>query len=165
MFTPDLMPIASTSGDNLGGICYFDCCPRQWLADEVIINPITRTVETALVLIEGKTMLRFEMLEDSTPFSEDRKRGKSGYYYEQKLGGIINKDEASKSINMDTLGMHDLVVIYTDHNGLQKIIGNKEMGMQLLHAVDVEKDVSGKTMYTIELTHQTEHACPFYNPA
>ena len=162
MYTPLLTGITSTNGSNKGGMRYFDFCPIDWLAADVLINPILRAVKTPVQLLAGKTMLRADCLTESMGFNEKQNESKPGTFHDQKLTGIINKDELLKSILLDTLGFYKLLVIYYDKNGIVKIIGNKTDGMAIKSALEVEPTTAGKTFYQLELTHQTEHKVPFY---
>jgi len=162
MHTPALADLKSTYGSNKGGICYFEFCPKEWVAADLVMNPLQHTVTSSLQLLAGKTLLRADCLADSAGFSEKQKENKPGSFFEQKLSGVINKDELEKSLQLDTLRFHELVIIYYDKNGKKKIIGNRQHGMNVSSALEVEPTTAGKSFYLLELTHQTEHLSPFY---
>lgn len=162
MYTPPLTNLISTNGKNKGGMRYFEFCPIEWLAMDIIIHPTLRTVKIPISLLPGRTLLRATCLPESIGFSEPEGNSKSGSYKDQKLTGIINKDELEKSILLDTLRFHKLLVIYYDKNGAVKIIGNKQDGMNISSSMELEPTTAGKTFYQLTLTHQMEHTVPFY---
>ncbi len=162
MYTPPLTGFISTNGKNKGGMRYFLFCPIEWLAAEVQIDPIQRTVNVPVSLLPGRALLRGKCLADSAGLSETPATSKSGDFREYKLPGIVNLDEVQKSILFDTLRFHKMLVIYYDKNGNVKIIGNHKQGMDFSSGTQHEPATAGKTYYEITLTHQTEHPAPFY---
>lgn len=147
---------------NYGGFCYFNFCPIEWLAQDVVVDFETGTVLTPVELIAGKTLLKIKAIKDTADFEEKEVNSASGSYFEQTVKFVVNKDSRDRNRITDTLRYHRLLMIYYDNNKTARIIGNIKTGMQFKSDFKIEPKVSDKNFYAIELTHQTESRTPIY---
>lgn len=162
MITATIENINSTNGDNLGGICYFEYFPKQWLANPIAVNRSTQEVIGTIELIAGKSPLRADCRYDSVEYLEKPKNSKSGPYIEQNLVAEVNKDLPSTSALLLTLKYHELIIIYYDKNGYSKIIGDQDNALRLSPELTVEKETEGKTFYELTFSMESEYPAPFY---
>lgn len=164
MNRPDLTSITSTLGSNKGGFQYIEYCPVEWLAEDPDVDPETLVVASALQLVPGKSMLRLKCMSDSIDFKEAVKESSAGTYFEQQCGAIVNLDDSEKSLQLDTLRLHRLVLVLPDKNNRTRILGNKTNGPRLGYELRIEAEVSGKSYYDLRFSGSSEHAAPFYQP-
>lgn len=164
MNRPPLTSITSTLGSNKGGFQYIEYCPVEWLAEDPDIDAETLVVASGLQLLAGKNMLRLQCMSDSIDFKEVIKENNAGSYVEQQCTAMVNLDESEKSLQLDTLRLHRLVLVLPDKNNRTRILGNKTNGTRLSYEMRIEAEVSGKSYYELRFVGSSEHAAPFFEP-
>lgn len=151
----DLTDIASTMGENLGGICKFQFVPKEWIDEFPEENADTGVALYAVTLLPGYSWLTAVCLRDSMEFTEDQQQNEAGSFFQQKLSGVINKDDAELNILNDALRFRECVVIYTDRNGKKKLIGKSSKAMSFSSRLATGLEVKDKTAFYVEFTHES----------
>ena len=165
MNRPTLTHITSTLGQNKGGLVKLQLCPIEWLNGDPALNPETLVVDEGITLQPELGLITIYCQAESLDYSEKLKESAAGTYFEATARGIINLDESAKSLQLDTLRLHRLLVIMPDKNNRTRIIGNTGLGMTLKYDMEIEPDTAGKSSYSFTLTALLEHPAPFYTAA
>ena len=159
-----LRPITSGTGQNLGGICRFYFAPKEWLANDVVIDPASGYVKTAVTLIAGKEWLLGECQDQSQVYTEEDVTSSAGTGVSCALAGRALRDALARHLNLKRLRYHELVVICYDRNGACRIVGDKKKAMTPLTKFTAGEAVKDANIYALNLTHQMTDPAPYYMP-
>jgi hypothetical protein len=151
--------ITNSSAENLGGVCSFEIVPKQWLQNEIKLS-LQSHEALPFTLISGAAWLKGNPMQGYTGFIEESKETIAGTMYQQTLQFKINKDELSRRGLVMGMGYYEYVVVYTDGNGLRRIIGSKHKGAIVSSYFETGVGIGGNNSYMIKLLHESAEPAP-----
>lgn len=158
----DLLDINNIMGENMGGICSFQFVPKEGIDEFPDVDILTGEALFAVSLLPGSTWLTGTCLRDSMEFTEEQQRNEAGTYFQQKLSGVINKDNVDMNTLTDSLRFIECVVIYTDRNGKKKLIGKPSKAMSFTSRLATGLEVKDKTAFYLEFTNESSDRAMHY---
>jgi len=155
--------ITPVTGPHIGGMCKLFLLPKEWAANDPVIDFNTNKVLTDLPVISGKTWLEVELVSDTLEYGEKPKTNANGDYYEISTGGLLNFHDADLLQLLETLRYHEFLVIAQDKKNQKRLIGNRTNGMLLQIGYDEDATNGGTSRVSISLTIDLESKPPYTN--
>lgn len=149
-------------GAHVAGICKLQLAPREWLEENIELDFDTGKITDAVNFIDDRDWLEIELTQESYEFDEKPKSNKSGSFYEISVAGILNKYTADAQQVLETYRYHEFIVLLTDKNNVQRLVGNEEKGMLLQHDHS-NKSGAGEERLDVSLLMESEATAPVYD--
>src|SRR5690606_15069803 len=162
MYT-NITALSNNYTPNTGGIRSARFIPKEWLAEELKTDRISRRVNQ-IKLMPGKTWLPLAALYETMEYIEKTKQSNAGQYYEATLTGIMMKDSEDLGNQMNILPFHEFIIQYTDYNGVSRIIGNKTTGMRFAADYNTDDKTTGNTRYRFTFSIELSERAPLLSP-
>ena len=150
-------------GSTNAGICAIRIAAKEWISGLILPDFNTGAVVNAIALLPGFNWLELEFTQPSHELEQTEKENKSGPYFEISYTGIINNMDAALQQSLESIKRHQVVAIFTQRNGLKKIIGDTETGMLLKHSNKIVNGSAASEVPVIELYIQSENPSTYYN--
>lgn len=155
--------IAYLQEQHSAGLISLQVTPREWLAQDPVIDYDTGKVLQAIQLAAGKFWLSMQLVPAGYTFEETPKTAKGGDYYEISAGGLLNTFNYEFQQVLETIKRSELVCVITDRNKRRKLIGDTQTGMRL-SVSHTHKNNPGEEKIMLDLNYQCEDLPPYYNP-
>lgn len=155
--------IKPAEGQHVAGICSLYVVPREWLAEDPLIDFESGRVLNAVALKDNKFWIRLDLIQPTYNFEELPKSNKSGDYKESSLTGELNFYNYFLLQQLETLRRSQPVVLLTDMNKRRRLIGDTQAGMILNYSHTIKNDPPEEKV-TINMIMESEDPAPYYNP-
>jgi hypothetical protein len=159
---PSYNNISLATGAHIAGICEIKIVPREWIIYTPVIDFNTGKVTTALIFIDSLNWLVLQLAPDSYSYIEKPKTNKTGSYFEINISGLINYFDAALLQQLETIRYNEVVALVKDNKGQYRLVGTKEIGLQLEIGNVQSNKQDGLLEVSIEMTMQNSYASPFY---
>lgn len=121
---------------KVGGLCEFYFAKREDVELWPLLNPETNTYTTPILLREGATWYRCQVIDPERDYTEESKSGDAGPFVELKLGGFLPDDSPINTISVGAMAYHDYIILLRERNGIQRLIGHEDAGAKFSHVYD-----------------------------
>jgi hypothetical protein len=125
------------------------------------INPLTGTLTTPVILLEGKTWYRCETIDPERNYSTETKFDTPGPYTEVSVLGFLPDDSPENALSIAATPFHQFIVAVKERTGIIRIIGNLDAGAQLPNSYE-SADLDGVRGYKLSFTWRNPLPPPLY---
>ena len=117
-----------SGADNLGGILFLKIARAADIAS--IPDPVAGVVYGDIEFKPGKGFVTWEVTPDTSSADSRSRRAREGASKTNRIPFFIPKDRASIRAMLEQAEQDELIVVYTDANGKQKIFGQLDTPVQ-----------------------------------
>jgi len=146
---------------DTGGACSIRFIKWEDVEQWPVKNPLTGIVAASLTLKPGKSIYFCKAQDKGRSYSEESKNDSSGPFVDMEVTGTLAGSNSANALSFDAMKLHRWVVIFTDRNGVTRIIGNKDSGARFNFKYD-SGDVSVSRKAQVRWTWSHAHGADLY---
>lgn len=151
------------SGKNPGGICSILIADIDWIQNKIKRDFSTGKILTPIQFYPGRDFIQVNFLEKTYNYTETPKETKSGSYFEILVAGTLDYMDAALQQQLESLRYKQVISVVQFMPGGEKIIGNKDFGLNLRFSHKNATDNNGGLLsIPVEISGNTVDSPPFY---
>jgi hypothetical protein len=144
--------------DNMGGI------QKIYLIPVSIIESFADIYNQQIhdfTITEGYAYSFLYVIKETIKFSQEKKSGADGDYYETKLEAFSPADRTELQSLIENIEANQYLVIYQDNNNYFKVIGSPDEPVNISADLDAGQIESGMNGYKITFERKLRFRSPF----
>lgn len=149
---------------NIAGISSIQYVPVEWILTFPEFINTNNTITEQVALIVGKSWLSMFPVIETIDFRERQRDSSQAAFFTQSLKMDIAKDTNVKDYQFDIMRRHRFILIYTNRNGEQKLLGTPEYPFKFNSTLQSGRKPGDFSGHKIEFESQNPNKAPFYNP-
>jgi hypothetical protein len=114
----------------VSGLCYFFFTPVENVAVWPLIDPQSGVYITGIVLKEGKTWFRCEVIDADRDYREASKTDAAGPFIETALEGFLPDDSPTNALSFSAMQYHQYVIVLKERNNMMRMLGSEDAGVR-----------------------------------
>lgn len=146
---------------EVDGLCYFYFCPVEDVLQWSGINPQTGTITDEIVLKEGKSWLRCNVIEGGRAYTEEQQEDPSGPFLSMKITGFLPGDSPANTYTASAMKYRQFAIVMKERTGIMRLLGNQYAGCDFSQAY-TSADINGTRGRSLTFTWQNEDSAPLY---
>ena len=144
-----------------GGLCEFFYAKKEDVFSWPLQNPATSTYTEEVILKEGKTWYRCQVIDPDRDYTEESKVGEAGPFVEMRLRGFLPDDSPINTLTAGTMPLHEYVVVLRERNGIQRLLGSEDAGAKFAQTYE-SADADGTRGRSLVFTWRSQFNAGIY---
>lgn len=143
------------------GLCYFFFTPVENVAYWPTIDPQNGSFTDGVVLKDGATWYRCEVIDTDRDFKETSKDDAAGQYVETSLEGFLPDDSPSNILSVSAMQFHRFVIVLKERNNIMRLIGTEDAGARFARSYE-SADADGARGHKLVFSWRSILPAPIY---